>query len=183
MIAAQHFEYKISNIMDKSMESVFGFISVLPGAFSGYRLEAIRGEPLQAYFKSLTTSPLELGAFQGNMYLAEDRILCFELLAKKDCSWTMHYVKNAIAETDVPTTLVDLIKQRRRWLNGSFFAILYSLFNFSRFYYASSHNPLRKLFIVVQLGYMWLMVVISWVLIALFYLTFYFIVVAFMKVR
>ena len=81
--------------MDKAMESVFGFISVLPGAFSGYRLEAIDGQPLDAYFKSLTTEPLELGAFQGNMYLAEDRILCFELIARENCAWIMHYVKNA----------------------------------------------------------------------------------------
>ena len=29
--------------------------------------------------------------------------------------WTMHYVKNATAVTDVPMTLTDLMKQRRRW--------------------------------------------------------------------
>ena len=62
---------------------------------------------------------------QGNMYLAEDRILCFELLARKGKAYTLHYVKNAIATTDVPMDMVSLIGQRRRWLNGSFFASLY----------------------------------------------------------
>jgi chitin synthase len=47
------------------------------------------------------------------MYLAEDRILVFELLVRRGCCWTMHYVKDAVARTDVPTQLVDLIKQRR----------------------------------------------------------------------
>ena len=63
---------------------------MLPGAFCAYRYEAVRGAPLKEYFKSITH---ELDPFQGNMYLAEDRILCFELLARPDCRWTMHYVQ------------------------------------------------------------------------------------------
>ncbi|KAF0684721.1 Aste57867_23322 [Aphanomyces stellatus] len=176
VIAAQHFEYKISNILDKSLESCFGFISVLPGAFSAYRYKAIRGAPLQAYFKSLTTSMAELGPFAGNMYLAEDRILCFELLARKDCNWTMHYVKDAIARTDVPTNLIDLIGQRRRWLNGSFFATLFAIWNWGRVYTESNHSVTRKLALLFQYIYNVLQVVFSWFLPSNFYLALYFVI-------
>ena len=65
VIAAQHFEYKIYNLLDKAVESWFGFISVLPGAFSCYRYRVIRGDPLKAYFKTLT-STTELSPFEGN---------------------------------------------------------------------------------------------------------------------
>ncbi len=47
--------------------------------------------------------------------MAEDRILCFELLARKDCNWTMTYVKDAIARTDVPTDLIALMGQRVKY--------------------------------------------------------------------
>ncbi len=36
----------MSHIMDKGFESFFGFISVLPGAFSAYRWEAINNMKL-----------------------------------------------------------------------------------------------------------------------------------------
>ncbi len=55
------------------------------------------------------------------MYLAEDRILCFELVAKIHSRWVLKYVKAARAYTDVPERLPEFISQRRRWLNGSFF--------------------------------------------------------------
>jgi chitin synthase len=39
------------------------------------------------------------------MYLAEDRILCFEIVTKKKEGWILKYVKSAKASTDVPTTV------------------------------------------------------------------------------
>ena len=34
LVAAQDFEYKMSNILDKPLKSMFEYITVLPGAFS-----------------------------------------------------------------------------------------------------------------------------------------------------
>lgn len=53
------------------------------------------------------------------MFLAEDRILCFELVAKANAKWVLGYVKPAKGETDVPESAAELIGQRRRWLNGN----------------------------------------------------------------
>lgn len=33
-----------------------------------------------------------MGIFQANMYLAEDRILCFELAAKQNDRWVLSFV-------------------------------------------------------------------------------------------
>ncbi len=80
---------------------------------------------------------------------AEDRILCFELVAKRGERWTLTYVKPSKAETDVPESAAELIGQRRRWLNGSFAASVYALVNFFRFY-RSGHGIFRMLFFHLQ---------------------------------
>lgn len=83
------------------------------------------------------------------MYLAEDRILCFELLAKANAKWVLTYVKTAHGETDVPDSCAEFIGQRRRWLNGSFAASVYSLVHFFRIY-RSSHSIFRLFFLHIQ---------------------------------
>jgi chitin synthase len=107
LVASQNFEYKMSNILDKPLESVFGYITVLPGALSAYRYHALQNDhtghgPLSQYFKGETLHGQNADVFTANMYLAEDRILCWELVAKRDERWVLKYVKNCKGETDVP---------------------------------------------------------------------------------
>ena len=107
LVASQNFEYKMSNILDKPLESVFGYITVLPGALSAYRYYALQNDatghgPLSQYFKGETLHGQGADVFTANMYLAEDRILCWELVAKRDEQWVLKYVKSATGETDVP---------------------------------------------------------------------------------
>ena len=107
LVASQNFEYKMSNILDKPLESVFGYITVLPGALSAYRYYALQNDatghgPLSQYFKGETLHGQDADVFTANMYLAEDRILCWELVAKRDERWVLKYVKSATGETDVP---------------------------------------------------------------------------------
>lgn len=47
LIYAQYAEYKLSHYLDKAAESSLGFVSVLPGAFSTFRWDAIKGNPLK----------------------------------------------------------------------------------------------------------------------------------------
>jgi len=180
VVAAQVFEYKVSHFLDKALESTYGFISVLPGAFSAYRWRAIKEEdgkgPLVEYFKTVTCTPGELGPFKANMFLAEDRILCFELIARKGKAWTLEYVKGAVAETDVPVELVDLLKQRRRWLNGSFFALLYAILNFGRYWEDSRHSLWRKLSIMSQFFYFLVNIMLTWLLVGNYFLAFFYLV-------
>lgn len=174
---AQHFEYKVSNFLDKAHESAFGYISVLPGAFSAYRYIAIQGPPLARYFAPLRSSVDDMGPFKGNMYLAEDRILCIEIVAKRGENWLLSYVKDARARTDVPDDLNSLILQRRRWINGSFFASVYALMNYYRVFTESAHDSVRKFALFLQLIYQCAVFGASWFQIALFVLTVYFVMV------
>jgi len=188
VVAAQVFEYKISHCMDKPLESWLGFITVLPGAFSAYRYAALTGAgstdpsvrpPLQKYFaslhdphRSLQSDHNEQSLWDANMYLAEDRILCFEIVATKGKDYRLEYVKNAVAYTDVPLKLNLLLKQRRRWLNGSFFAMLHALANFPRIFSTTTHSFGRKCLLAFELVYFVINVCITWFLIGSFFLIF-----------
>jgi chitin synthase len=158
-----------SNILDKPNESMFGYISVLPGAFSAYRFIALQDNkvtgrgPLASYFKGevLHGPGRDTDIFTSNMYLAEDRILSFELVAKVNSDWILKYVKGAVGETDVPDRLDELIMQRRRWLNGSFFAAVYALAHVGQIM-RSGHGVARKVWLGVETVYNAINLVFAW---------------------
>ncbi|WFC97396.1 chitin synthase [Malassezia yamatoensis] len=177
LVAAQNFEYKISNILDKTLESVFGYITVLPGAFSAYRYIALQNDPvtnkgpLASYFKGECLHGGDADVFTSNMYLAEDRILCFELAAKRNSNWVMKYVSNARGVTDVPDRIPEFISQRRRWLNGAFFSAVYALthtFQFS----GTAHSIWRKMVLAIATFYTFLNMLFAWFSLANFYIFF-----------
>ncbi|KAA1088175.1 Chitin synthase, class 3 [Puccinia graminis f. sp. tritici] len=150
LVAAQNFEYKMSNILDKPTESVFGYISVLPGAFSAYRYIALKNDeigrgPLVSYFKGETLAGRDPDVFTSNMYLAEDRILCWELVAKRGHNWVLKYVKSAWGETDVPNEVPEFINDAYRTFSEessrtllrrtySFLILLFARFGLANYY-------------------------------------------------
>jgi chitin synthase len=179
LVASQNFEYKMSNILDKPLESVFGYITVLPGALSAYRYHALQNDenghgPLSQYFKGETLHGQDADVFTANMYLAEDRILCWELVAKRNEKWVLKYVRNATGETDVPDAIPEFVSQRRRWLNGAFFAAVYSLLHFKQIW-ATDHSIARKILLHIEFIYQLVQLIFTFFSLGNFYLAFYFI--------
>jgi len=179
LVASQNFEYKLSNILDKPLESVFGYITVLPGALSAYRYHALQNDenghgPLSQYFKGETLHGQDADVFTANMYLAEDRILCWELVAKRNERWVLKYVKSATGETDVPDAVPEFISQRRRWLNGAFFAAVYSLLHFRQIW-STDHSIGRKILLHIEFVYQFVQLLFTFFSLGNFYLTFYFV--------
>ena len=58
---------------------------------------------------------------EANEYLAEDRIMCLQIYIKKLEANKLAYVPDAKAFTDAPQSMMVLMKQRRRWMNGAMF--------------------------------------------------------------
>jgi len=179
LVQSQVFEYEHGHVVDKAMESMFGFITVLPGAYSGFRYDAIRRDqwiqgryrregPLVEYFKPLVQtvdSPATL-----NMGLAEDRFLCFALMVMKNRNYSLWYCRRAQAVTDVPDTLQSFLQQRRRWNNGAFFARLFTIFHYAEIYQGAGHSYVKLLGFFLQLVLTLVDSIYVWFASALFYL-------------
>jgi len=199
----------MSHVLDKAMESVFGYITVLPGAFSAYRWEAIRNEPLHKYFKTEEVAVSKISAFEANMFLAEDRVCCVVSpveVTRKLISRTAPrrcYVWRCLprrtgfgrcttwlGQLRIPTflrisfrssskcvmrgaavfcvfvcavALTPLWKtQRRRWLNGAFFALMYFMLRYTGVIAHTDHSILRKIAFTFQFFYLVMLVVLNW---------------------
>ena len=74
--------------------------------------------------------------------------------ARQGAAYRLEYIQEAVAEADAVTKLTGLMKQRRRWLNGTFFAMLYALGNMGRIWTESSHSVGRKLALTMEFMYL-----------------------------
>lgn len=70
--------------------------------------------------------------------------------------------------TDPPLTLTQLIKQRRRWFNGSMFASLYVLQNMLRIW-RRKHSCIRNVFFMLLYLYMVIQMILSFIIVGTFY--------------
>ena len=73
----------------------------------------------------------------------------------------LRYVKSAVGETDVPEGLPEFINQRRRWLNGSFFAATYAIAHIGQML-SSGHSVSRKVVLSIQAFYNIINLIASW---------------------
>ena len=170
---AQKVEYKFSHILDKALESIIGYITVLPGAFSAYRYSALqpgneKGPLWKDYFFSVL-NPKKMDCYHANIYLAEDRVLCLSLVAAEGHKNLLRYVRRSVAYTDPPPDFEQLTNQRRRWINGSWFALLDSVQNCQKIL-KSDHNPLRKFVFMLQMLYYIINIMYSFILVGGFWL-------------
>lgn len=125
-------------------ELLVGYLTAIPGQFCFIRTEAFLGNsksPIEVHSNEETKTPADyyfrglnnLDPFQSNMFLAEDRILGFEIMTAKDSDWNLTYVTSAIAITDPCNSLSELLQQRRRWNNSEFMCNLWLMLKLKRF--------------------------------------------------
>jgi len=124
----QYYEYKQTIAYFKVFEGWGGFVQALPGCYSMYRYEALKGQPLNEFFK-LINSAQEPTCWEANEYLVEDRLLTNNVYYQKGAGYRTDYCVGAPAFTDAPNDLESLMKQRRRWSNGFLFGELTTLLN------------------------------------------------------
>lgn len=80
--------------------------------------------------------------------MAEDRVLCLGIYCQKDERFNLEYIPQALAKTDPMDNLIDLLIQRRRWINSSYFAFDYVYKNYDFDVRESSHGFFARNFML-----------------------------------
>lgn len=120
----QVFEYYLNHNFHKAAESAFGVVSCLPGCNSLYRLKFkeshrdIPGLVDKRVLKDYSSNDVSTLHRRNLLELGEDRYLT-SLLLKYFSHKKLIYVPQAKCWTSPPRTLIELLKQRKRWINST----------------------------------------------------------------
>lgn len=151
----QHGEFLLSRLISWPAEANLGYMTCVPGQLCALRWTALAAagpdgrSALDRYFDGLSAEQ----PFETTRFLAEDRVLGFELMAGSRGDYHIHYAVDCVAETEACETLADLLKQRRRWINGAFTCRAYVQANLGRYLRTSTSGWWRKLRTVFTGGF------------------------------
>lgn len=168
--AAQVFENKVLNTMTMALETVFGYVQGLSGELAMYRWDAVRGEPLKEYFMMEEHTVSEMGPLMANMYLTEDEVLAFGLLSARNQAWKTRYVPQSNVDIPGPRTLFELMKARKRYINGSFLMWAHYVSKFGSVLRRTNHSCWGKLLLCLQFLFNMLQITMEWFMMAAYYL-------------
>ncbi|WP_449433656.1 glycosyltransferase [Pseudomonas putida] len=124
----QYGDYQWEKVSLWAIGNALHYLEVVPGQCSLIDYEcftALEGDgtsALSVYLRGLEPS----GLLEHNLFLAEDRVLGFELVSRAT-GGSVHYAADARVRTDSACGFVELLRQRRRWINSTLAARWYSL--------------------------------------------------------
>ena len=133
----QGFEFESSFLLNTSMFNIAGALPVLPGPCQMLWWEHLQKDNgqmgngvLDVYFKHINESKKEstTNIIKINTVLAEDRILSFAMILRTFDLKTV-WVNKASFSYEPMMTWVNLLGQRRRWINGTISTFIYYLFD------------------------------------------------------
>ena len=97
--------------------------------------------------------------------------MCLEILVKHSKDYLLRYIPGAKALTDPPVSIIELIKQRRRWINGSLFASYYVISHMS-VVSNSKHSWWRRMVFYAMILFMLLQFIFSLLLVGSLFSTY-----------
>jgi len=129
----QCFDFESSNCVYNGAFALAGFLPVVPGPCGLFRYDHMctpgvgTGKnpdgtdrtPVEWYLHVINTPAEKTGWIQGNLKLAEDRVLSYAAVLKTKRPAFMSFVTSAVFFFESEGKLSMLIKQRRRWINGT----------------------------------------------------------------
>jgi cellulose synthase/poly-beta-1,6-N-acetylglucosamine synthase-like glycosyltransferase len=131
----QLFDFEYANAGYNGAFSLGGLLPVIPGPCGLYRAsDILQNKVRNSYFDVVNKEPSETGLIEGNLRIAEDRILTYYAVTKTEEERYLSFNPLAVFYFEAETELQKLMLQRRRWINGSVAGYIYLLFiNFNDF--------------------------------------------------
>lgn len=130
----QRCDFELSFATSVGAFSLAGCLPVLPGPCGLYRRDVIVSGAGEFYHSFLSMNPEKIGLIEANVMIAEDRVLSISpFFAQTDLGENMKDMITTVAPDatfyyESENSIMPLIKQRRRWINGTIASYLWLLY-------------------------------------------------------